>query len=210
MLIIIKMNTTKKTFYRLSSKLLLPVAILLLMLTQSCGPDATGNCSTTNTDFNQLYNEAVALPSHQNTNDFATEIHEYSFTFSETKTICSIGYQSQPATANVPYLIKIINNTTNTVVYNKSHIFSADNTSYVTINPVVIKKNQSYTIRRTLLLSDVGGVNANLTGRVVTQNGGPITFPKTFGLMTITGSNFNHNGGTYVNTGIPYIDFSYY
>jgi hypothetical protein len=165
---------------------------------QSCGSDATGNCMTTNTDF------------HQHTTDFASEIHEYSFTFSETKTICSIGYQSQPAAANVPYLIKIINNTTNTVVYNKSHIFSSDQTSYVSINPVVIKKNQSYTIRRTLLLSDVGGVNADLTGRVVTQNGGPIEFPKTFGLMTVTGSNFNHNGGTFVNTGIPFIDFAYY
>jgi hypothetical protein len=45
---------------------------------------------------------------------------------------------------------------------------------------------------------------------VVTQNGGPIEFPKTFGLMTVTGSNFNHNGGTFVNTGIPFIDFAYY
>jgi hypothetical protein len=204
------MNTTKNTMYRLSSKVMLSAAILLLTLLQSCGPDATGNCNTTNTDFNQLYNEAVALPSHQDTNGFETEIQEYSFTFSETKTICSIGYQSQPATANVPYLIKIINNTTNTVLYNKSHIFSSENTSYISINPVVIKKNQSYTIRRTLLLQDVGGENAALTGRVVTQNGGPIAFPKTFGLLTITGSNFNHNGGTYVNTGIPYIDFSYY
>jgi uncharacterized membrane protein len=204
------MNTNQKKLFSTFSKLLLPAALLLLIVMQSCGSDAKGNCMTSNTDFQQLYNETVALPSHQNTTDFATEIHEYSFTFSETKTICSIGYQSQPATANVPYLIKIINNTTNTVVYNKSHIFSADHTSYVSINPVVIKKNQSYTIRRTLLLSDVGGVNTDLTGRVVTQNGGPIEFPKTFGLMTITGSNFNHNGGTYVNTGIPFIDFSYY
>jgi uncharacterized membrane protein len=204
------MNTNQKTLFSPFSKLRLPAALLLLIVMQSCGSDATGNCMTTNTDFHQLYDETVALPNHQNTTDFATEIHEYSFTFSETKTICSIGYQSQSAAANVPYLIKIINNTTNTVVYNKSHIFSSDQTSYVSINPVVIKKNQSYTIRRTLLLSDVGGVNADLTGRVVTQNGGPIEFPKTFGLMTVTGSNFNHNGGTFVNTGIPFIDFAYY
>jgi len=204
------MNSTKNAHYRYTRTLIFPAFILLLLLTQSCGQDATGNCDTTNTDFKQLYNEAVALPSHQNTNDFATEIHEYTFTFSATKTICSIGYQSQPDAANVPYLIKIINNTTNTIVYNKTHIFSSENTSYVTINPVVIKKNQSYTIRRTILLSDVGGVNADLTGRVVTQNDGPIEFPKTFGLMTVTGSKFYHNGGTYVNTGIPFIDFAYY
>jgi hypothetical protein len=205
------MNATKHTLYRLASRLRLPLAALTLLLTVNCSTDNTGVIDTTNTDFNKLYNETVALPGHQNTVDFGYGIHEYYFTFSETKTIASIGYQSQPAATDVPYSIKIINNTTNKLLYYKSHIFASDTTSYIPIDPpVVVKKGESYTIRRTLVLANVGNLNANLTGRVVTQSGGPIEFPKTSGLMTITGSKFYLNGGTFVNAGIPYIDIAYY
>lgn len=205
------MNATKYTLHRLASKLKLPLAALTLLLTVNCSTDNTGIIDTTNTDFNKLYNETVALPGHQNTVDFGYGIHEYSFTFSETKTIASVGYQSQPAAIDVPYTIKIINNTTKKTLYYKALLFASDTTSYFPIDPpVVVKKGESYTIKRTLLLSKVGNLNANLTGRVATKTGGTIDFPITSGLMTVTGSKFYLNGGTFVNAGIPFIDIAYY
>jgi hypothetical protein len=204
------MNTSKNTLRRLAHLLKLPTACLLLLATLNCASPTSTSCTTTSTDFSQLYSQAVALPGHVDTNTFDTEIHEYTFTFSQSKTICSIGYQSQPAVASVPYLIELKNNTTNTILYSASHVFSSTNTSYVSITPTILVAGQSYTIRRTLLLTNAGNLASNLIGRVVRQNGALVTFPKTFGLMTITGARFFQNGGPLVDTGIPFIDIAYY
>jgi len=194
----------------LVSKLKLPSIFIVLLATVNCSSGGSTSCNTTNTDFNQLYNQAVSLPGHVDTNTFDTEVHEYTFTFSQNKTICSVGYQSQPAVASVPYLIELKNNTTNTILYSASHVFSATNTSYVSITPTLIVAGQSYTIRRTLLLTNAGNLASNLIGRVVRQNGALVSFPKTFGIMTITGARFFQNGGPLIDTGIPYIDIAYY
>lgn len=187
-----------------------PFAMIVIAFCFNCSSSSTPTCTTTNTDFSQLYAQTVALPNHVDTNTYDTEIHEYTFTFSQTKTICSVGYQSQPAVASVPYTIEIKNNTTNTLVYSGSHTFSSTATSYVSITPTVVVAGQSYTIRRTLLLTNAGNILSNIIGRVVRQNGALVTFPKTFGLMTITGAKFFQNGGPLVDTGIPYIDIAYY
>lgn len=189
--------------------------ITLGLIIASCStptptPTPVPPCSSTNTIFNQLYTNVVALPGHQNTNTFDTEIHEYTFQFSQNKTICSIGYQSQPAIAAVPYKMEIIDNNTNTIIYSGNHVFSSANTSYVSITPTPIIANQSYTIRRTMLLANAGNNFANIIGRVVNQPGALVSFPQSFGIMTITGANFYQNGGPLVNRGIPYIDFAYY
>jgi hypothetical protein len=189
------------------------IVLGLTMVSCSTGtstPVPVSACSSTNTIFNQLYANVVALPGHQNTVTFDTEIHEYTFTFSQNKTICSIGYQSQPAIAAVPYKMEIIDNNTNTVIYTGNHVFSFANTSYVSITPTPIIANQSYTIRRTMLLTNAGNNFANIIGRVVNQPGALVSFPQSFGIMTITGANFYQNGGPLVNRGIPYIDFAYY
>lgn len=149
------------------------------------------------------------MPGHVNDITFDTEIHEYTFQFSANKTICSIGYQSQPAIAAAPYLIQILD-ASNNIVYSSPHIFSSANTSYVPITPTPIVANQSYTIRRTILLSNAGNSFQNIIGRVVRQNGALVSFPQTFGIMTITGANFYQNGGPLLNMGIPYIDIAYY
>lgn len=193
--------------------------IALLLLTGSialftnCSPGTNPQpqtpCNTVNTTFSQLYGNVVALPGHQNNNTFDTEVHEYTFTFSASKTICSIGYQSQPAIASTPYLMEIIG-PSNTVIYSGNHVFSSANTSYVSITPTAIIANQPYKIRRTMLLANAGNQFANIVGRVVHQPGALVSFPQTFGIMTITGANFYQNGGPLVNMGIPYIDFAYY
>ena len=201
---------TLNNLCHLVSKLKLPSIFIVLLATVNCSSGGSTSCNTTNTDFNQLYNQAVSLPGHVDTNTFDTEVHEYTFTFSQNKTICSVGYQSQPAVASVPYLIELKNNTTNTILYSASHVFSATNTSYVSITPTLIVAGQSYTIRRTLLLTNAGNLASNLIGRVVRQNGALVSFPKTFGIMTITGARFFQNGGPLIDTGIPYIDIAYY
>ncbi|WP_395045614.1 hypothetical protein [Flavobacterium sp.] len=166
-------------------------------------------CTTINTTFSQLYSTVVALPGHQNSNTFDTEIHEYTFTLSANQTICSIGYQSQTAIAATPYLMEIVD-PSNTVVYSGNHVFSSVNTSYVSITPTAIVANQPYKIRRTMLLVNAGNNFGNIIGRVVNQPGALVSFPQTFGIMTITGANFYQNGGPLVNYGIPFIDFGYY
>jgi len=199
------MKSTLKTI-----GLLITLGVTLVSCSTGTTPVPVPACSSTNTIFNQLYNNVVALPGYQNTVTYDTEIHEYTFTFSQTKTICSIGYQSQPAIAAVPYKMEIIDNNTNTVIYSGNHVFSSANTSYVSISPTLIIANQSYTVRRTMLLANAGNNFANIIGRVVNQPGALVSFPQSFGIMTITGANFYQNGGPLVNRGIPYIDFSYY
>ncbi|WP_395061694.1 hypothetical protein [Flavobacterium sp.] len=190
--------------------LLFLLGITIVGCSTGTTPVPVAACSATNTIFNQLYNNVVALPGHQNAVTFDTEIHEYTFTLSQNKTICSIGYQSLPAVAATPYLMEIIDNNTNTIIYSANHVFSSANTSYVSITPISIVANQSYTIRRTLLFTNALNNFANIRGRVVHQPGALVSFPQSFGIMTITGANFYQNGGPLLNMGIPYIDFAYY
>ncbi len=205
------MKTVTKLGHQVLRRLPLLASVLLIAIFSNCGNSSSSpTCTTTNTDFNMLYTQAVGLANHVDTNTYDTEIHEYTFTFSQNKTICSVGYQSQPAIASVPYTIEIKNNTSNTVVYTGSHVFSSTATSYVSITPTPVVAGQSYTIRRTMLLTNAGNLFTNIIGRVVRHNGALVTFPKTFGLMTITGAKFFQNGGPLIDTGIPYIDIAYY
>lgn len=199
-----------KTKIKKKSLLIVLVVTLIACSSPAPVPLPVPACSSSNTIFNQLYVNVVALAGHQNTNTFDTEIHEYTFKFSQSKTICSIGYQSQPAIAGTAYLMEIVDNSTNTVIYSGNHVFSSANTSYVSITPTPIVANQSYTIRRTILLTNAGNNFANIIGRVVNQPGALISFPQSFGIMTITSANFYQNGGPLANMGIPYIDFAYY
>lgn len=182
----------------------------------ACNPNGTTNpiplpppCVPVNTDFQQLYTNVVNLAGHQNTTSYDTEIHEYTFQLSANKTVCSVGYQSQPAIAATAYLIEIVN-ASNTVVYSGNHIFSSANTSYVAITPTPLLANQNYTVRRTILLVNAGNNFANIIGRLVNQPGALVSFPQSFGIMTITGANFYQNGGPLINRGIPYIDLTFF
>ena len=165
-------------------------------------------CSTTNTAFQQLYANVVSLSGHSNTVTFDTEIHEYQFKMASSISICSIGYQSQPAIASVPYKIEILN-AANTVIYSGNLVFGSGTTTYVPITPVAISAGQVYTMRRTMPVASAGNLFSNIIGRVVAQPGALISFPQTFGPMTVIGANFYQNGGPLVNQGIPFIDFGY-
>ena len=174
------------------------------------GPSLPLPCSTVNTLFQQIYTNVVAIPGDTNTVTMDTEVHGYDFTVSANKTICKIGYQSQPAVASQLYKIEIIDNTTSTTLFSQNTTFSATTTSYISVPNIAVVPGHSYTIQRTLTnwLGNIG----NTVGRLVREvNGGSIPFPHTVGVMTITGARFHQTSNpSVVSTfGIPYIDIAF-
>lgn len=161
-------------------------------------------CITTNSDFSQLFTQVSTTAGYSETISYDTEIHEYTFELSNPKTICSIGYQSQPGIANTPYTIEIIDNTSSSTIYSGNHVFSSTSTSYVQIGPVNLNANTSYTIRRIQL--NWQNQFSNLIGRLTWYNNGTLPFPYISGDMTITSANFYQAGGPLLEQGIPYID----
>ncbi|MEO8517086.1 MAG: hypothetical protein ABI426_10090 [Flavobacterium sp.] len=164
-------------------------------------------CNTVGTDFQQLYAATLAsnaLFTNYTTMDLVT--HEYTFTVSANKTICTVGYQGNANlyASSIPYTIEIYNNTTTTLVYTGSHIFNSAATDYQPITPTNLVAGNTYTIRR--IASNYLGNIANTTGRILRFNAAPVPYPVTYGVLTISASNFYGTGGPVPNYGIPYID----
>lgn len=168
-------------------------------------PSSTStSCNTVGTDFQNLYAVTVAQPGNSNVITYDSEVHSYDFQVTAPKTICSLGYQSQPAIAGTPYLFEIFDNTTSTMVYSGSTVFSSLTTSFISITPVILTVGDRYTIRR---IQTMWGTNiGNTIGRLVRNSTGNVTFPQTSGSLIITGSKFYQNAGTQLNWAIPYID----
>jgi len=172
----------------------------------SCNDDITianntQQCDSTNTTFNQLYNNLASASTNQDEVTMDLESHTYTFEVLSNKTICKIGYQSLPTFNTTPYVIEIHDNTSNTPLYSGSHVFSSASTSYITINPTQVVTGHSYTIKR--IQTNWNGNIVNTIGRLVNGN---ITFPVIHGDLKITGSSFYGTGGPSDDWGIPYID----
>lgn len=203
----LKLNNMKNQITNQIRKSRINITIILFaiisMFSVACTPHNVNPCNTTNTLFQQIYNNVVAIPGNSNLVTMDSDVHGYNFTVSTNKTICSIGYQSQPAVATQLYKIEIIDNTTSTTLYNFSTTFSSTTTSYVSVPNISVVPGHSYTIKRTLLNS-LGNVT-NTVGRLVTSSTYNLSFPYTVGDMSITGADF---GTTSVSTtfGIPFID----
>jgi hypothetical protein len=161
-------------------------------------------CDTKKSDFQQIFNNLVSISGYLDKVTYDSEIHSYSFVLSSPKKVCSIGYQSQPGIASTPYKIEIFNNTTNTLVYSGSHVFSSSTTSYVTISGVSLNATDSYTIKR--IQTNWGSNIGNTIGRLVVNPSGNVPFPQTSGVMKITGSLLHQNAATQTDWAIPYID----
>lgn len=194
-------------------KIGLPVLLLItatLIIGSSCGnnaPDPVSTCSSTNTSFQQVYSAtATANAGYPDNNTMDLLTHEYTFSVNANKTICSIGYQGNAVlfANNLPYTIEIVD-ASNTVIYSGNHLFDSTATSYVTIAPVNLIANQSYTIRRIIPSGGYLGDLANTVGRILqfTVN---IPYPVTQNGFTITSSDFYGTGGPVPDFGIPYID----
>lgn len=187
------------------------IGFLLLIISTafSCNNDDNqnqGGCNTANSEFTQLY--AATLASNVSFTDVTTMdllTHEYMFEVNTNETVCSIGYQGNANlyAANIPYLIEIVDNGTNTVIYSGNHVFDSAQTEYVSITPTNLTAGTSYTLRRTVTnyLGNIG----NTVGRLLRFNG-PSPYPVSNAAMTITSSDFYGTGGPVPDFGIPYID----
>lgn len=162
-------------------------------------------CDSSNTTFNQLYNNLVAISPNQDITTMDLETHSYTFEVLTNKTICSIGYQSLPTFNTTPYVMEIYDNTTSTVLYSGSHTFSSTATSYVSITPIQVVVGHSYTVKR--IQTNWGSDISNTIGRLVEDStGANLIFPATLGNLKITGSSFYSSGDPTDNWAIPYID----
>ena len=184
---------------------------IISMFSIGCTPGTPPppSCNTTNTLFHQIYNNVVATPGNIDLVTMDLDVHAYDFTVSTNKTICGVGYQSQPAVSGQLYKIEIIDNTTSTTLFNFFSTFSATTTSYISVPNITVVTGHSYTIKRTLM-NNLGNVT-NTVGRLVTSSTYSIPFPYTVGDMTITGSSFYQTGSTpsIFTFGIPFINISF-
>lgn len=165
-------------------------------------------CDSSNTTFNQLYNNllvnaGMGYANFDSGGDW--EVHSYDFEVTSVKTICKIGYRSQTAMNATPYLIEIFDNNSNTVIYSGSHIFSDTATTYVSIPPTIINSGVLYTIRR--IQTNWNGIQDNKGGRMLCNAAGSFNFPLEMGVLKITNPSFYDVGNSQEATfGLPYID----
>ncbi|WP_310379748.1 hypothetical protein [Flavobacterium sp.] len=195
-------------------KIVLPLGLLVFatfIIGSGCGssvPDpVTFTCSTTGTEFQQLYDQVkIANPKFSDITTIDLTTHEYTFYVDTDETICSIGYQGNANlyTANIPYTIEIYNNSAGTLLYSGNHVFGSVSTSYKPITGVALSGGTSYTIKR--IANDYLGDIANTTGRVLSFSAVSTVLPVTFGGLSIKATNFYGKGGPIPNAGIPYID----
>lgn len=171
-------------------------------LIPSCNDDELSACDDPNSEFQALIQNLVDN-GYDTRTSYDVEVHGYTFTLSERREVCVIGYQSQPDIASIPYTIEILNNVTNTVVYSDEHVFSSTETSYVTPTSVIeLQPNISYTILR--IQTNYNGNVSNLIGRYLSIDNNE--FPYESGIMTITNANTLQSGSSIQFFFIPYID----
>lgn len=181
--------------------------LFLSMVFIGCSPSdpaPTATCNTVGTPFQQLATSLMTStsPIYGTNVSMDLDTHEYTFSLSTNKTVCSIGYQNQGGYTG-QYLMKIMQGTT--VLYSGNHSFVSSSTVFVPITPVVLTAGVSYKISRTLLSGTI--VNHQLGKALLNATGASIPFPVTNGNMTITSSSCYGSGGPVNNWVIPYIDF---
>lgn len=181
---------------------------LMSLLNSGCGSSSTDPtpCSTTGTYFQAIYSNTTAAAGNTDMVTYDSEIHEYSFRLSSNKTVCSVGYQSQPAIASLPYTIELRDSTSHTTVFSISSTFSSSATSYVSVpsNPV-LTTGHVYTLKR--IITSYGGLITNTVGRMaISTSFTPISFPYSSGDMSIISSKYYQNATPVANIGIPFID----
>ena len=186
------------------------IAFLTIGLLIACddGSNQAEYCSTTNTNFQNLYTTTLNSNSaytNMITRDVLT--HEYSFTVSSAKNICAIGYQGNATmqSNNLPYTIEVFNSTTSTMVFTGTNVFNSTAISYLGASGALSTGN-TYVVRRIVPTGGYLGNIINTVGRICTFNSGGSPFPVSSGDITIVSSNFYGTAGPALNFGIPYID----
>lgn len=177
---------------------------LSLIFFIGCDEDVDNSiqCNNTNSEFQSIFKNMLSSGYEEDVS-FDTEIHEYTFTLSADREICKIGYQSQPGISSTPYLIEIVDNSKNVIIYSNNHTFSSTSTSYVTPTSTInLQSGVSYTIKRiqTNWKTDI----TFTIGRLARKN--QMDFPYSSGIMTISTADFYQRGGPLTELAVPYID----
>jgi hypothetical protein len=146
-----------------------------------------------NADFQLLYNNLI---DEGKTEEFTMdlEVHEYTFTLSEDKTLFVIGYQSHADLRSTDYTIEIVDNTDSSIIYNQEHQFPERRISYVAPKtPVSFQSGVSYTVRR--IQTNWGDNISTTIGTLIKTD--EADYPISAGIMTITESDFRAVGENY-------------
>lgn len=181
------------------------------MFLVSCTKDADDTspipCNTSNPDFFSLYSITAQNQQCVDQHIYDSEVHSYSFEVNVPKTICSIGYQSQPAISQTPYLFEIWDSVANTIVYSGSHVFSATATSYASIPPLSLIPNHTYTVKR---IQTNYTLYNDIIGRIIHKpQFQQMQFPIMQGALKITSSRCYGNSSILIDAAIPCIDLVY-
>lgn len=149
-----------------------------------------GKFKTKDSDFQHIYNDLVK--SRKSTDvTWDAEVHSYTFTLSENKTVKYFGYQSHSSLSTTDYIIEIIRNSDSVIVYSGGHQFSSSALSYVTPNSVIqLQSGQSYTINR--IQTNWGQYITETIGHIVRTEEND--YPMINGAMTVTSSCFHDDG----------------
>ena len=174
---------------------------------------STSTCNTTASDFDSLYSGLAANPLYFDHVTLDLQVHSYTLTVASQKTICSIGYRAQPELAARTYEIKITDVGNGSIIYDDFHLFSTTATSYVTPS-TTITLNPGHVYKMERIQTNYAGTPSglgNTIGRLIESNGMPLTFPQTFGNITVIGSDFYDIGfsGTNNFPAIPFIDIRF-
>ena len=178
----------------------------------SCKKDPIGTsktpCSGATPEFLSLYSNASQQQQLTDMDFVDAEVHSYSFEVNTPKTVCSIGYQSCAGLSQIPYLIEIRDSVTNAVLFSGSSLFDSLAMSYMSIPPLSLMPNHTYTVNR--IQTNWPIYISQTIGRVLYQPGNfAIQFPFSQGALKITSSQFYGNGNTTFNFALPCIDLVY-
>lgn len=181
----------------------------LLATLQSSAADCEANsCNSSTTIFKNAYQAIYNMPNVEQAFTMDTWTHEYTFSLSQTGTICSIGYKAEYQPTPILYLIEILDSENN-VLYSGNHSFSTTMMGYVSIPAVPVVAFEQYTIRRSIESYDVGMGVGTVLHR--SQNTGAQTalLPTTQGSIIIHQSRFYGGGGSLDPDlySVPMIDF---
>lgn len=181
-------------------------------LVASCKKDPIGTsktpCTGATPEFLSLYSNATQQQQLTDMDLVDAEVHSYSFQVNAPKTVCSIGYQSCAGLSQIPYLFEIRDSVSNAVLFSGSSLFDSLAMSYMSIPPLSLMPNHTYTVNR--IQTNWPIYISQTIGRVLYQPGNfAIQFPISQGALKITSSQFYGNGSTTFNFALPCINLVY-
>ena len=183
-------------------------SLLILCSCRRSYPVIQSQCDNSNTEFNKIFNNLVNTApagTYQDIRTYDSEIHSYTFEVLNPQTICSVGYQSEPALTGISYSIEIWRGANTTPEASVTSTFSSTGTSYVNLPvPLLVTPGNVYVIKR--IQTNWSPDITRTIGRLVKKPAGNVPFPQVFGDLKITGSKLYQNATTQTDWAIPFID----